>query len=107
MTASAAPIIISAPHRSVVPTRLRPDLVRLGMAGYDSDLGNSVWTILIFILVLVIPILLLNIRNFRREAAREVLDENYALEQDELDKGYVLTCQSVPTSEGVALSYDA
>ncbi|QSZ49919.1 1,2-phenylacetyl-CoA epoxidase subunit PaaE [Arthrobacter sp. D5-1] len=34
------------------------------------------------------------------------MDENYALEQDELDKGYVLTCQSHPTSEEVAVDFD-
>ncbi|MFP3580789.1 1,2-phenylacetyl-CoA epoxidase subunit PaaE [Arthrobacter sp. fls2-241-R2A-200] len=34
------------------------------------------------------------------------MDENYALEQDELDKGYVLTCQSHPTSEEVTVNFD-
>ena len=34
------------------------------------------------------------------------MDENYALEQDELDKGYVLTCQSHPTSKEVTLDFD-
>lgn len=34
------------------------------------------------------------------------MDENYALEQDELDKGYVLTCQSHPTSKDVTLDFD-
>jgi ring-1,2-phenylacetyl-CoA epoxidase subunit PaaE len=34
------------------------------------------------------------------------MDENYALEQDELDKGYVLTCQSHPTSEAVTVDFD-
>lgn len=33
--------------------------------------------------------------------------ENYALEQEELDRGYVLTCQSIPTSEKVTVDYDA
>lgn len=33
--------------------------------------------------------------------------ENYALEPDELDRGYVLTCQSVPTSDLVSVDYDA
>jgi ring-1,2-phenylacetyl-CoA epoxidase subunit PaaE len=32
--------------------------------------------------------------------------ENYALEPDELDAGYVLTCQSHPTSDAVAVDYD-
>ena len=34
------------------------------------------------------------------------MDENYALEQDELDKGYVLTCQSHPTSNEVTVDFD-
>ena len=33
--------------------------------------------------------------------------ENYALEQDELDAGYILTCQSVPTTDKVAVDFDA
>ncbi|WP_286957384.1 1,2-phenylacetyl-CoA epoxidase subunit PaaE [Brevibacterium sp. UBA7493] len=32
--------------------------------------------------------------------------DNYALEPDELDAGYVLTCQSVPTSDSVEVDYD-
>ena len=32
---------------------------------------------------------------------------NYALEQDELDAGYILTCQSLPTSASVIVDYDA
>jgi ring-1,2-phenylacetyl-CoA epoxidase subunit PaaE len=32
---------------------------------------------------------------------------NYALEQDELDAGYILTCQSLPASPGVIVDYDA
>jgi ring-1,2-phenylacetyl-CoA epoxidase subunit PaaE len=32
---------------------------------------------------------------------------NYALEQEELDAGYILTCQSLPTSEQVTVDYDA
>ena len=32
---------------------------------------------------------------------------NYALEQEELDAGYILTCQSLPTSEHVTVDYDA
>ena len=33
--------------------------------------------------------------------------ENYALEPEELERGYVLTCQSIPTSEKVCVNYDA
>lgn len=33
--------------------------------------------------------------------------ENYALEPEELERGYVLTCQSVPTSPDVVVDYDA
>ncbi|MDQ3095134.1 MAG: phenylacetate-CoA oxygenase/reductase subunit PaaK [Actinomycetota bacterium] len=35
------------------------------------------------------------------------MDTNYALEPEEIDKGYVLTCQSHPTSERVVLDFDA
>jgi len=35
------------------------------------------------------------------------MDTNWALEPDEVDKGYVLTCQSHPTSDTVVLDYDA
>ena len=35
------------------------------------------------------------------------MDSNYALEPDEVEKGYVLTCQSHPTSDTVVLDYDA
>ena len=34
------------------------------------------------------------------------MDANYALEPDEVERGYVLTCQSHPTSERVVLDYD-
>jgi ring-1,2-phenylacetyl-CoA epoxidase subunit PaaE len=33
--------------------------------------------------------------------------ENYALEPEELERGYVLTCQSIPTSDAVTVDYDA
>jgi ring-1,2-phenylacetyl-CoA epoxidase subunit PaaE len=33
--------------------------------------------------------------------------DNYALEPEELARGYVLTCQSIPTSDAVAVDYDA
>jgi ring-1,2-phenylacetyl-CoA epoxidase subunit PaaE len=35
------------------------------------------------------------------------MDTNYALEPEEIEKGYVLTCQSHPTSTDVELDYDA
>ncbi len=35
------------------------------------------------------------------------MDTNYALEPEEIEKGYVLTCQSHPTTETVVLDYDA
>lgn len=35
------------------------------------------------------------------------MDENYALEPEELERGYVLTCQSHPTSDAVTVDYDA
>jgi ring-1,2-phenylacetyl-CoA epoxidase subunit PaaE len=34
------------------------------------------------------------------------MDANYALEPEEIGRGYVLTCQSHPTSERVVLDYD-
>lgn len=33
--------------------------------------------------------------------------ENYALEQDDVDRGYILTCQSRPTSDSVLVDFDA
>ena len=35
------------------------------------------------------------------------MDVNYALEPEEIEKGYVLTCQAHPASEKVVLDYDA
>ncbi|MHB8694747.1 MAG: 2Fe-2S iron-sulfur cluster-binding protein [Solirubrobacteraceae bacterium] len=35
------------------------------------------------------------------------MDANYALHQDDLDRGYVLTCQSYATSPKLVLDYDA
>jgi ring-1,2-phenylacetyl-CoA epoxidase subunit PaaE len=35
------------------------------------------------------------------------MDANYALEPEEIAQGYVLTCQSHPTSPRVVLDYDA
>lgn len=35
------------------------------------------------------------------------MDENYALEPEELERGYILTCQSHPTSDEVTVTYDA
>ena len=35
------------------------------------------------------------------------MDENYALEPEELERGYILTCQSHPTSEAVTVDYDS
>jgi ring-1,2-phenylacetyl-CoA epoxidase subunit PaaE len=32
---------------------------------------------------------------------------NYALEQNELDAGYVLTCQALPASDQITVDYDA
>lgn len=34
------------------------------------------------------------------------MEENYALEPEEIEAGYVLTCQSRPTSEAVSVNYD-
>jgi ring-1,2-phenylacetyl-CoA epoxidase subunit PaaE len=34
------------------------------------------------------------------------MDMNYALEDDEVEDGYILTCQSHPRSEKVVISFD-
>ena len=34
------------------------------------------------------------------------MTENYALEPDELERGYILTCQSHPTTDRVVVDYD-
>lgn len=34
------------------------------------------------------------------------MGKNYGLSQEELEQGYILTCQAVPSSEGVVLDYD-
>jgi ferredoxin-NADP reductase/fatty acid desaturase len=36
-----------------------------------------------------------------------VMDQNHALDEDELARGYVLTCQAHPTSEELRVDYDA
>jgi ring-1,2-phenylacetyl-CoA epoxidase subunit PaaE len=36
-----------------------------------------------------------------------VMDSNWALEPEEIERGYVLTCQSHPTTETLRLDYDA
>ena len=35
------------------------------------------------------------------------MEENYALEPEELERGYILTCQSHPTSDAVTVDYDS
>jgi ring-1,2-phenylacetyl-CoA epoxidase subunit PaaE len=35
-----------------------------------------------------------------------IMDVNYALEKDEVEAGYILTCQSHPTSEKLIVSFD-
>jgi ring-1,2-phenylacetyl-CoA epoxidase subunit PaaE len=40
-------------------------------------------------------------------AGKVTMKKNYGLTQQEIDQGYVLTCQAVPTSESVLISYDA
>ena len=34
------------------------------------------------------------------------MDVNWGLEQDEIDKGFILTCQSHPTTEKVVVDFD-
>jgi ring-1,2-phenylacetyl-CoA epoxidase subunit PaaE len=38
---------------------------------------------------------------------RVTMRRNYALEQDEVDAGYVLTCQALPESDRITVDYDA
>jgi ring-1,2-phenylacetyl-CoA epoxidase subunit PaaE len=35
-----------------------------------------------------------------------VLDQNWALTQEELDAGFILTCQAHPTTDTLEISYD-
>ena len=42
----------------------------------------------------------------RLVAGDVTMTENYALEPDELERGYVLTCQSHPTTPTVVVDYD-
>ena len=35
------------------------------------------------------------------------MDENYALEADEVARGYVLTCQTRATGDKITVDYDA
>ena len=35
------------------------------------------------------------------------MDENYALEPDEVQAGYILTCQTRPTSKSIKVDFDA
>jgi ring-1,2-phenylacetyl-CoA epoxidase subunit PaaE len=37
----------------------------------------------------------------------DTMRRNYALEREELDAGYVLTCQALPTSDRITVDYDA
>ena len=37
---------------------------------------------------------------------RATMRVNDALEQDELDEGYILTCQAIPDTESVSVTYD-
>jgi ring-1,2-phenylacetyl-CoA epoxidase subunit PaaE len=43
----------------------------------------------------------------RLVAGQVTMRRNYALEQEELDAGYILTCQSLPASDQVTVDYDA
>jgi len=43
----------------------------------------------------------------RLVSGQVTMRRNYALEQEELDAGYILTCQSVPASDQITVDYDA
>jgi ring-1,2-phenylacetyl-CoA epoxidase subunit PaaE len=38
---------------------------------------------------------------------KAAMRRNYALEADEVDAGYVLTCQAIPACDDIAVDYDA
>ncbi|MEO1103045.1 MAG: 2Fe-2S iron-sulfur cluster-binding protein, partial [Pseudomonadota bacterium] len=40
-------------------------------------------------------------------SGRAEMSVNYALRPDEVAEGFILTCQAIPTSEGVTVDYDA
>ncbi|HUR74946.1 MAG TPA: 2Fe-2S iron-sulfur cluster-binding protein, partial [Sporichthya sp.] len=40
------------------------------------------------------------------QAGSVEMDANFALEPDELERGFVLTCQARPTSDEVTVDYD-
>jgi ring-1,2-phenylacetyl-CoA epoxidase subunit PaaE len=42
----------------------------------------------------------------RLTAGEVTMRRNYALEQEELDAGFVLTCQSLPASDQITVDYD-
>ncbi len=42
----------------------------------------------------------------RVEKGEVVMDKNYSLEQDEIEAGFILTCQAHPISEEVLINYD-
>jgi ring-1,2-phenylacetyl-CoA epoxidase subunit PaaE len=35
------------------------------------------------------------------------MEVNYGLEQEEIDAGYILTCQAIPLSKKVVVSFEA
>jgi ring-1,2-phenylacetyl-CoA epoxidase subunit PaaE len=39
-------------------------------------------------------------------AGKVDMDTNYALEQEEVEQGYILTCQSHPRTEKVVIDFD-
>ena len=43
----------------------------------------------------------------RLSGGEATMRRNYALEDDEVEAGYVLTCQTVPASDGITVDYDA
>jgi ring-1,2-phenylacetyl-CoA epoxidase subunit PaaE len=43
----------------------------------------------------------------RLTSGEVTMRRNYALEQEELDAGYILTCQSLPATEKITVDYDA
>jgi ferredoxin len=43
----------------------------------------------------------------KKTSGEVVMDDREALTDDEIEEGYVLTCQAHPTTDGVVIDYDA
>ena len=37
---------------------------------------------------------------------KAIMDENYSLSEEEVEEGYILTCQAHPTTENIIVDFD-